>query len=308
MLVTVCICTFRRPSVVRAIGSIAAQKADAHRVPFRLVVVDNDDVPGSEAAVRQAFAQYGIAGEYIHAPGRNISIARNAGMEAARRSGDWIAFIDDDEFAGDDWLAELAATAAAANADVVFGPVRAIYTPDSPRWIREGDFHSHRYLENRRIIRDGYTSNVLIRLTSPALRGQRFLESFGRSGGEDTEFFRRAFLRGAVMRFAAGASVFEEVATARASFRWLVRRSFRAGAAYGRAKRLHRPGQVRALGMAMESGKVLWSAAAAGLSAYRRDRAFTWLFRAARHAGALAYLLGLSVPDSYGGERSGAPD
>ena len=39
---------------------------------------------------------------YIHAPARNISIARNACVEAA--TGKWIAFIDDDELASENWL------------------------------------------------------------------------------------------------------------------------------------------------------------------------------------------------------------
>jgi succinoglycan biosynthesis protein ExoM len=307
MLITVCICTFRRPSVTRTIRSVANQAAGGDGPLFKLVVVDNDDTPSSEGAVREAFSVAALPGEYVHTPGRNISIARNAAMEAARGNSDWIAFIDDDEFADSGWLAELARVATASGADVVFGPVKAVYGPDSPQWIRDGDFHSHRYLANRRVIRDGYTSNVLIRLTSPAVAGQAFLESFGRSGGEDTEFFRRLFLRGAVMKFAQDAVIHEEVAVVRQTFGWLARRSFRAGAAYGRARQLHQPQRIRALAAVSESAKVLWSAAAAGLTSYRRAQALKWFFRACVHAGVLAYLLGLSVPDTYGGEPAKAP-
>lgn len=302
MFITVCICTFRRSSVTRTIRSVAGQDVGGDGVRFGVVVVDNDDTPAGEAMVRQAFAEAGVAGEYIHAPGRNISVARNAALAASRRNGDWVAFIDDDEFAAAGWLAELCKVATASGADVVFGPVKAAYGPDSPAWVREGDFHSHRYLANRRVIRDGYTSNVLIRLTSTAVEGQTFLNSFGRSGGEDTEFFRRLFLRGAVMKYAEHALVHEEVAATRQTFRWLAKRSFRAGAAYGRAKDLHRPQRVRVLAMASEAGKVLWSTAAAGLTAFRRYDSLKWFFRACVHAGALAYLLGLSIPDTYGGE------
>ena len=74
--------------------------------------------------VEAAFAAHNLDGVYLHAPARNISIARNACLEAA--SAPLVAFIDDDEIARPGWLAGLVADMDAPNADVVFGKVAAL--------------------------------------------------------------------------------------------------------------------------------------------------------------------------------------
>jgi succinoglycan biosynthesis protein ExoM len=56
---------------------------------------------------------------------RNISVARNACLDAA--TAPLVAFIDDDEVASPEWLVALVGTWESSNADVVLGPVQALY-------------------------------------------------------------------------------------------------------------------------------------------------------------------------------------
>ena len=92
--VDVCVCTFRRPSVARLLASLASQDLPA-ATHLRVIVADNDDIPSARETVMRAFADLGLEGVYLHAPARNISIARNACLNAARAT--LVAFIDDDE-------------------------------------------------------------------------------------------------------------------------------------------------------------------------------------------------------------------
>ena len=61
----------------------------------------------------------------------NISIARNACLEHSR--GELLVFIDDDETATPEWLASLVAKMDESGADVVLGPVKAIYGTPTPK-------------------------------------------------------------------------------------------------------------------------------------------------------------------------------
>src|SRR5215831_15114269 len=153
---TVCICTFRRPSVLSAIDSVATQ-AQLRDVSVRMLIVDNDSEPTALNIVRKFRNRTKIPVDYKHVPGQNISIARNAGLDAATTA--WLAFIDDDEHAAPDWLTKLLAANSGANA--VFGPCEAVYGATTPVWIKRGDYHSNRIVRSMQPIVTGYTSNAL---------------------------------------------------------------------------------------------------------------------------------------------------
>src|SRR5690606_3853758 len=146
------------------------------------------DVEPSAAELVQAmrpFSPFEIT--YVHCPQANISIARNACLNES--DGDYLAFIDDDEMAPVNWLADLFATILMTGADAVLGPVQAGYRADAPKWMRLGDFHSTRPVWVAGRIRTGYTCNVLLDMRAPSVAGRRFDLALGQSGGEDTQFF-----------------------------------------------------------------------------------------------------------------------
>src|SRR5262245_20764710 len=75
-----------------------------------IIVIDNEGAPNNEAITSEfeKVSPFEIA--YWHEPRRGIAAARNAGMRMAIEFGaDWIAFLDDDEVAEPDWLANLMA-------------------------------------------------------------------------------------------------------------------------------------------------------------------------------------------------------
>ena len=200
MLIDVCICTFQRPELAAALKSIADQKLPVgHTV--RVIVVDNDIEPSARATVASWGAGQNISEfvHYLHAPGRNISVARNACLDYAE--GDWIAFLDDDETASPEWLAALISKA--GEGDIIFGPVQAVYSAHAPGWLRKGDFHSARVAYRNRRIDTGYAGNVLMRRGAVEAANIRFDLASGVSGGEDTLFFGK--LAAAGLRARGGA-------------------------------------------------------------------------------------------------------
>lgn len=287
----VCICTFRRPSVLQTLDSIAAQRLPPD-LALSVIVVDNDDTDVARPAIVDRARSLDLTVRYVHAPRRNISIARNACLGAARN--DWIAFIDDDEVATPDWVASLFARR--ADTHMVFGVSAAQYVhPGTPKWIVAGDFHSNRIAGNDPSW-NGYTANVLIDRRFVVANGLRFATELGQVGGEDTMFFFDAHRAGARFGYAPDAVVTEETPIARANFRWLALRRFRAGQIhYMTVSRDGRAGRAAALAVPK-----------AALSFVRAAMACPWPERAAAHAlrgmlhlGVVASCLGFAPYREY---------
>lgn len=296
------VCTFRRRSLEDTLLSLGALEVPPG-LRIRVVVADNDDKPSARTCVERVRAAIAHEVVYLHAPARNISIARNACLECG--DADLLAFIDDDETATPGWLAALVARLDETGADIVLGPVRAVYHSDAPGWMRRGDFHSTRPVWVGGKIRSGYTCNVLLRRSAPGIVGRRFELSRGQSGGEDTSFFSQAWRAGATIEYAADAIVEEVVPRDRATLEWLARRRFRMGQTHGRLLAERTSAAGRAAQLALACGKAAFCVLATLSSApfpVARNRN---LLRGTLHAGALAALLGMRELKQYG---AGVPE
>jgi succinoglycan biosynthesis protein ExoM len=294
--VDVCVCTYRRQSVVDTLRSIAAQ-----RVPdgtaFRVIVADNDETPSARALVLQAADALGLACRYVHAPARNISIARNAALAAA--DAPLIAFIDDDEIATPAWIAELIARRRQTAATVVLGPVKALYG-EGPRWLREADLHSVKpALRAGGTIDTGYSGNALIDrgAMTAAMRALRFDLALGRSGGEDSAFFSRLHRLGARIVYAPDALVHETIPPQRGALGWLLKRSFRAGQSHART--LVETRRCKPCLMAVAIAKCGFCAAGTIGRALSPPRWRAYAVRTALHAGVVSRLAGMGELKLY---------
>ncbi|MFN3513197.1 MAG: glycosyltransferase [Phenylobacterium sp.] len=284
--VDVCICTFRRPSVVAAIASVAAQDLPPG-VAVRLVVVDNDETPSARDTVIEAGRVHGLPMLYVHAPARNISIARNAALAAA--DAPYLAFLDDDETADPAWLSRLLACGADQGADVVFGAVRAVYGADLPTWVARADLHTTPSPVRRDgAIVTGPAGNVLIR--REVLGDLAFDLDLGRTGGEDTVFFHELGRRGARFAYCPEALALEPVPEGRARLDWLLKRAFRSGQTHARL--LIGQGANRPLNLVLAVAKAAICTADAGFHAFSPAGWRRRLVRAALHAGASVRLAG----------------
>jgi len=190
--VSVCICTYRRPvlleRLLRALGSLET----GDRFTYSVVVVDND-ADASAKPVVERFAQGGaVSVRYDVEPDRSFSLVRNRAV--AHAGGAHIAFIDDDEYPGTDWLLRLFRAMKDYGADGVLGPVIPQYETEPPDWVIRGKLCERESFETGTVIRSHvYTRTGNTLLDRSLFPGGRvpFDPQFGRMGGEDTDFFRR---------------------------------------------------------------------------------------------------------------------
>lgn len=298
------VCTFRRQTLERTLLSVAVIEIP-EGVTLRVIVADNDVEPSAEPLVERTRRRLPYDISYVHCPAGNISIARNACLDEA--TGDYLAFIDDDETASEYWISSLLATVRATGADAVLGPVAARYEEQAPSWMRRGDFHSTRPVWVGGEIRTGYTCNVLLRLRSPVVAGRRFNLALGKSGGEDTAYFTQMNRAGGKIAFAPEALVSEPVPEQRARFGWLAARRYRMGQTHGRLLAEGTSATARPLQIVLAAAKSGYCATAGLLLAPFSVPRNRYLLRAIMHAGVVTGLGGARIIHQYGKVEASIP-
>ncbi|MGB9149750.1 MAG: glycosyltransferase family 2 protein [Burkholderiales bacterium] len=224
--IDICIASYKRPQLLgRLLKSIANQRIPIG-VTVGIIVVDNDPA-GSAVDVVQNASRAGQPVRYFMQPKKNIALTRN--MAAANADGEYIAYIDDDEYAEENWLTHLYDTLQKYQADMVFGPVICEVPENAPSWLVNGRFFEWKRYKTGTEIPGRGTGNVLIRADSIPDRRAPFNPKYGLSGGEDTDFFRRMQMTGAKLIWCDEAVARETLVPERFSVGFLIRRAFRHG-------------------------------------------------------------------------------
>jgi len=221
--ITVCICTYQRAKLLEdLLKKLSFQETD-DLFSYSVVVADNDR-SRSAAEVVSAFRNgSSIETTYCVEPEQNIALARNRAL--ANSTGDFIAFIDDDEFPTNRWLVTLFKTCVERNVDGVLGPVKPYFEQEPPQWLVRGKFYDRPSYPTGMIIdwRKGRTGNVLLRRELFASEEQVFRPEF--LTGEDQDFFRRMIRKGGVFIWCDEALAYEIVPPTRWKCSFILRRA-----------------------------------------------------------------------------------
>ncbi len=212
--VSLIICTVDRlPDLERCLTSVRQVRSALAEI----IVVNNGP---HLAAVEEVVGRYDA--HVLSEPQRGIGHARNTGIRAAR--GEFIAFLDDDAQAGEDWLAQLIAPFTDSSVDCVWGVVRAenpadplqqafeqIACPRLPQAPTVFDARAHGDSFPLRMAMNGLTMNTAFRRDAFDRFGY-FDTRFGRGtrirSGEDTDLFFNLLRQGGRIVSAPKAVVF----------------------------------------------------------------------------------------------------
>ncbi len=180
--------TFRRPDgIKRVLESLAKQKADG--IDIEIIVADNDPDAGAREFVARFAKNSKIEIHYLHVPNPGVSNARNAALEKAK--GRYLAFIDDDQEPGENWLVEMIKTAQKYNAALVFCPTHAKTLIDTPY----EDYFIEFFSRNPQDLKTGVIDDVfgcgnsLLDLAKCKLPNPPFDPAMNETGGEDDVLF-----------------------------------------------------------------------------------------------------------------------
>lgn len=295
MKLSLCVATYRRPE---KLGALLEDLKIQQLLPDEVIVVDNDAAESGRAVVERCIA----AGtpfpiHYDVQPLKNISLTRNRTVSLA--SGEWMAFVDDDERAPPQWLELLVAAATRFSADGVLGPVDPVVPPTAPSWIRRGRFYDFPRLTSGSVIppKQLRFGNVLLKASWLHAAPGPFDPAYGLTGGEDGDLLSRLVLQGARIVWCDEAVVLEPVESSRLTLRWLLRRSLSGGQDFARHTLAGRYGKIshvarvkfflRALVQALAAAILVLAAWPLG-----RHHAAHWLTKLTANIGKLSVFFG----------------
>ena len=291
--ISVCVCTYKRPDLLKRLLNELGVQDTGGLFTYSIVIADNDELRSAEAVTLNFAAASRIPVRYCVEPRQNIALARNKAVENAQ--GDFVAFIDDDEFPSKGWLRTLFKACNDYDVDGVLGPVKPYFDKDPPKWVVKGKFYERPTYPTGLVIdwRKGRTGNVLLRRRIFASGGQPFRPAF--LTGEDQDFFRRMIEKGYSFIWCNEAVAFEVVPPIRWKRTFLLRRALLRGTisvvhpAFG-------PRQIVKSVIAVP----VYAAALPFAFVLGHHRFMTLLVKLADHLGKLLSLLGINpIRESY---------
>jgi succinoglycan biosynthesis protein ExoM len=225
--ISVCICTYKRLALLERLLNALRGQITLGQFEYSIVIADNDRARSAEPLARAFAATSDMAIEYCVEPTQNIALARNRAIQHA--SGDFVAFIDDDEFPTPSWLLTLFNACRDYHADGALGPVKPHFDEQPPRWVVRGSFYDRPSYPTGFVIdwRKGRTGNVLLKRSLLTSEAQPFRPEF--LTGEDQDFFRRAIEKGGTFVWCAEAIAYEVVPPARWNRGFMLRRALLRG-------------------------------------------------------------------------------
>lgn len=245
--VSVCICTFRRPRLLAKLLDALEKQVTNDLFTYSIVVVDNDPQQ-SALSVVESYAKRSLTRvSYCHEPEPNIAQARNRAIREA--DGACVAFLDDDEFPIAEWLLRLYTTLHNYKADGVLGPVKPHFEVEPPQWILKGRICERPSYPTGFVLkryRDTRTGNVMLTKRIFDNMPEPFNPDFGKTGGEDVDFFRRMMEKGFIFVSCDDAEVYEGVPPERQTRGYYLKRALMRG----RVAFLHPPLKIKIFGVA----------------------------------------------------------
>jgi succinoglycan biosynthesis protein ExoM len=236
--ISVCICTYKRPELLRRLLTKLEELRTEDLFRYSVVVVDNDRAESARETAESCKRRLKISVSYHVEPEQNIALARNRAVENAR--GDFIAFIDDDEFPDEEWLLNLYKAFHEFRANVVLGPVKPYFETEPPEWIIRGRLCERESFPTGTIIRDGKhmrTGNALLGRELFVDNESLFNPLFGKTGGEDGDFFRRMLQKGNLFVWCNEACVNEIVPPERFRRSYFLKRALLQGLSFAKSRK-----------------------------------------------------------------------
>jgi succinoglycan biosynthesis protein ExoM len=228
--ISVCVCTYNRPELLRRLLDSLRNQETGGLFTYSVVVADNDSLRSAEPVVSEFVASSSIPIRYCVEPERSVSLTRNRAIENA--PGNFIAFVDDDEFTSKNWLRTLFEACQANDVAGVLGPVESYFDQAPPDWVLSGRFYQHSISPTGSVVpwTKARTGNVLFKKEILPPDELPFRPQF-RGGGADQDFFRRMIEKGDVFVWCEEALAYEVVPPIRWKRSFMLRRALLRGGA-----------------------------------------------------------------------------
>ena len=232
MILSICIATYKRPVLLEKLLNSLVHQELPKGSKLEIIIVDNSPLKEAEIVIKKFNTLYPNLVFYETQKEKNISLTRNVAVKKA--VGEYILFIDDDEYAKSKWILHLFETIVKFNADAVFGKVVSYFEDGTPDWIKKSFIYNRSAPLTGTIAKATRTGNCIVKASLLKSIPGPFDLKYGISGGSDTYLFQSLAIKGTKYINCQEAITFEYVPKSRATKKWLFRRAFRGGNDYTR--------------------------------------------------------------------------
>ncbi len=227
--INICVCTYKRPQLLNKCLSSLSEINLPENADVFVTIIDNDLEESARPIVENKSPSFPVQLNYKHEKQRGIPFARNRAIfETERLGGDYLVFIDDDEWAESEWLVKLYDYCRQYGGEIVVSGVVVSDIPEKTPTHISGLFNKKQRSTGTNLTSCA-TNNVLVPMILIRKFDLKFDESNPLAGGTDTIFFVQACSRGVVIKKMAEAIVHETIPENRLSIRWMAKRKYRAG-------------------------------------------------------------------------------
>jgi glycosyltransferase involved in cell wall biosynthesis len=229
-LVTVIVCTYNREAMLPdCLSSLVQQTFNPEQ--FQVIIVDNNSSDNTQKVVEKFIRRHNNFKVVVENE-QGLSNARNRGVREA--SGEYIAFIDDDARAPDNWLETAARIIAEHKPDILGGPAIPIHDTQTPPWFKEsygirGDMGESGWLKHGHIV----GTNIFFRKQLLEEYGG-FNPNLGMKGDsigyhEETALVYRAFSENRKVYYCRDLMVFDNMPSYKYSLAFFMYARYKAG-------------------------------------------------------------------------------
>jgi succinoglycan biosynthesis protein ExoM len=212
--ISICVCTFKRNQMLGHLLRTLEYQETGGYFDYSAVVVDNDKNGTAKATVDRLTSELSLRIDYDIEPEQTIPAARNRALRLAR--GNYIAIIDDDEFAPRNWLLTLYKAISEFSVDGGLGPVFPFFQSRPPGWLIRGRFCERPVIRTGTILSwtQTRTGNVLLKRDVFDKHHLQF-DLKWKTSGSDRALFKEAIEKGFHFISVKEAPVYETVPSAR---------------------------------------------------------------------------------------------
>ena len=222
-------CTCKRPKMLEKSLNSIKELIIPQNIRVEILVVDNDSEKSAEKTVEKIKQELNIPIHYKIEIERGISNARNKALEEVLELGaSHILFFDDDEILDRNCLIEHI-NLYQNNKDTVIstGPTINKFIDKLPSYITKHlVFKQKTSKRTGQIIDHSACGNVFFPVSLIKDYNLRFSKEYTFMGGEDGDFFKRAFALGFTIVWNNEAVIYEMISKSRGNINWILKKCY----------------------------------------------------------------------------------
>ena len=224
-----CICTYKRPDLLTKLLKALETLETEDLFTYSVVIADNDEEMSAEKTVKIFSSKSNLKIKYYSVPEKSFSLTRNKTIENS--TGEYLAFIDDDEYPDKKWLLNLYKNIKKHNVTAVLGPVIPDYEIAPSKWLLKSALcDRNRFVTGTFLdLKNTRTGNVLFNREIFKDKSNYFNPDYGKLGGEDVALFSHLKDNGHKFIWCDEAAVFEFVPVSRMQLNYHIKRAILRG-------------------------------------------------------------------------------